>query len=88
MACCPCCANDFCRFSHLSTISIKLDEGRSDCDVDPGLAELHLHATGLQSLSLQLNTGWAENPVAWASLGKLVSLTKLHVSFDPDVSRG
>jgi hypothetical protein len=51
------------------------------------LAQLHMHAAGLRSLSLQLSTGWAENPVVWVSLGKLASLTKLHMAFG-DTVRG
>lgn len=74
-----------CRFPRLSTISIKLDEGSKDCELDPVLAQLHTHATGLHSLSLELQTGWARNPLAGASLGQLVSLTKLQLTFGDEV---
>jgi hypothetical protein len=74
-----------CRLPQLSTVSIKLDEGRMDCDLDPVLAQLNMHATGLGSLSLQLNTSWEWKPAAWASLGKLTSLTKLQIAFDRTV---
>ena len=87
VACCLCCADDFCRLPHLTTIRIRLDEGCRDCDLDPVLAQLQMHAAGLRSLSLQLSTGWAENPVVWVSLGKLASLTKLHMAFG-DMVRG
>jgi hypothetical protein len=73
-----------CRLPQLGTVSIKL-EGRMDCDLDPVLAQLHKHATGMCSLSLQLNTSWEWKPAAWASLGKLVGLTKLQIAFDRTV---
>ena len=82
-----CCADVICRLPHLSTISIKLEKGGSECDLDPVLAQLHTHATGLHSLSLELSTRWEQNPVAWSSLGKLVGLTKLHIAFDSTVSQ-
>jgi hypothetical protein len=80
-----CCADVICRLPHLSTVSIKLEEGGSECDLDPVLAQLHTHATGLHSLSLELSTRWEQNPVAWSSLGKLVGLSKLQIAFDDTV---
>lgn len=83
----PCCAAlrcavpCVCRLPFLSAISIKMHTDSQHGDLDPVLAQMHMHATCLHSLSLQLATSWAGDAATWASLGKVVSLTKLHINF-------
>jgi hypothetical protein len=49
------------------------------------LCQLHMHATGLRSLCLQLESGWESYDLTWESLGKMVSLTRLELTFDDQV---
>jgi hypothetical protein len=81
------CADMSCRLPHLSTVSIRLDADSKGGHLDPVLALMHMQATGLQSLSLQLRTGWAGDGAVstWALLGKMVSLTKLQLAFTDQV---
>jgi hypothetical protein len=69
-----------CRLPHLSSISIELIYDGDDGDLDPVLCQLHMHATALRSLSLQLEDSWAAYQ-AWASLGKMTNLTELQLWF-------
>lgn len=45
------------------------------------LAVLHLHATALRSLCLQLDSGWEKHHKTWGTLGKMVNLTQLQLLF-------
>lgn len=76
-----------CRFSGLNSISIKLQHAGKDGSLDPVLALLHLHATALRCLSLQFSSSSVEHHMTWGSLGKMVNLTKLQLSFGPKVCR-
>jgi hypothetical protein len=70
-----------CRLQHLSTISISLDNHNEDGDLDPVLSQLHMHATGLRCLKLQLEVYWEHHQSTWESLGKMVSLARLELTF-------
>jgi hypothetical protein len=50
------------------------------------LAQMQLHATGVQSLTLQIGSSWTDYTAMWAWLGSTVSLTKLQLSFADEVS--
>jgi hypothetical protein len=74
-----------CRLPKLSTICIDLDGDIRNGGLDPVLLQMQLHATGLHSLRLQLNSSWSDLDGTWRSLGKLVSLTKLEMAFSIEV---
>lgn len=74
-----------CRLPHLNTISIGLDSNVGDGELDPVLCQLQVHATGLRSLSLQLSDSWVDHALTWDSLGKMVNLTGLEVTFMEEV---
>jgi hypothetical protein len=73
-----------CRLPKLSsfTIDVVPDYDNSDGDLDPVLALMHMHAPGVQSLTLQLSTSWTHHDETWASLGRMTNLTKLQLTFD------
>jgi hypothetical protein len=73
-----------CRLRYLHTVSIKLEGSSAAGELDPMLCQLHMHATGLRSLDLRLNTGYSDD-AAWVSLGRMVSLTSLALSFGDKV---
>jgi hypothetical protein len=75
-----------CRLPSLSAISIRLDSDIEDGELDPVLCQLQVHATSLRSLSLQLSDSWVDHALTWDSLGKMVNLTELEVSFGNQVS--
>jgi hypothetical protein len=77
-----------CSLPNLSTVSIKLS-GSSDLgDLDPVLCQMHVHATDLRCLSLQLRTSWAnQTDESCASLGKMTNLTRLQLTFDRQVGK-
>lgn len=83
--CCPVLADLSCRLPHISSISIKLDADSKDGDLDPVLGLMQLHATGVQSLRIELDTSWVDHDATWALLGKLVNLTKLQLTFGEEV---
>jgi hypothetical protein len=71
-----------CRLPHLSALSIKLSGSSTDGDLDPVLCQMHVHATALCCLSLQLGTSWSnQTDKCWASLGKMTNLTKVQIIF-------
>jgi hypothetical protein len=70
-----------CRLPHLSAISIWVDS-IDDGELDPVLCQLHMHATGLRSLNLQLSDSWVDHAMTWDSLGKMANLTGLELTFD------
>ncbi len=82
--CCAvlCCADVLCRLPYLSTVGIQLDAYSKEGDLDPVLASMHMHASGLRSLNLQLDSSWTSCPGTWASLGKLTNLTQLQLTFN------
>lgn len=90
-----------CRLPRLQTVSIKLTgcSTAGHWQLDPVLCQLNTHATGLCCLQLQLETDYTilskmdiveykadyTGDAAWVSLGKMVSLTRLQLSFDEKV---
>jgi hypothetical protein len=85
--CCAGCPD--CRLPNLGSISIKptpaaTDGSSNGSDPTPVLRQLCLHATGLHCLSLQFNTTWIGYAKFWASLGSLVNLTRLELTFSRD----
>lgn len=85
--CADVCYGVACRLPRLSSISISLWCYSNDCELDPVLGQLHMHATGLRCLSLQLEFGWDHHDLTWQSLGKMVSLTRLELTFSDQVCR-
>lgn len=73
-----------CRLPHLHTVNIKLDGNSTPGQLDPVLCQLHMHATALRCLCLHLSTDYAGDSV-WVSLGKMVFLTELQLSFGAEV---
>lgn len=91
MLCCAVlCCNATCRLSCLSSVSIDLvsdsESGGTAADVEPVLAHMLTHATGLRCLQLKPNTDWAGYDATWVSLARLVALTRLELDFGDYVS--
>jgi hypothetical protein len=78
-----------CRLPRLSTFSIQLKGHHQQYDLNPAhvLGQVQLHAAGLRCLSLQLDTSLVGSDLTWACLGKMVSLTKLQLTFDDKVRK-
>lgn len=74
-----------CRFPGLNSINIKLQHAGEDGSLDPVLGLLHLHATALHCLCLQLVSSWEKHRMTWEALGKMDKLTKLQLSFGQKV---
>lgn len=73
-----------CRLPNLSSVSINVKDSE-DGDIDYVLALMHMHATGVRSLSLQIDTSWVCHDETWGSLGKMTNLTELHLTFNDKV---